>query len=292
MKYDVTLKELLQAGAPLLWQRLASEQPTEFLTVELPSVQMRKPDFLARLESGALFHLELQGDNDVKMEWRELEYYLLIYKVFEQPPIQFVPYFSSAPLAMRHTIVTESLQFRYMLFDIRWLKSEYFLEGGSLSDAILAVLSTPDVMTPEEVIEKVVERFRSLPAKEQRDWLEKLMIISGIRGYEDIVREEAEKMGISLDIRDNKFFQEAYAVGVEDGLKQGIGQGIEQGVERGIEEGEAAFLMRMLERRFGPLPEWARERIEKMDRAALEEAGLRLLDAAKLEDVFPQEPSN
>ncbi|MGH9848656.1 MAG: DUF4351 domain-containing protein [Blastocatellia bacterium] len=175
-----------------------------------------------------------------------------------------------------------------MLFDIRWLKSEYFLEGGSLSDAILAVLSTPEAMTPEEVVEKVVERFGALSAKEQRDWLEKLMIISGLRGYEDLVRKEAEKMGISLDIRDNKFFQEAYAVGIEDGLKQGI----EQGVERGIEEGEAAFLMRMLERRFGPLPEWAREKIEKMNRPALEEAGVRLLEAEKLEDVFPPELSN
>ncbi|MGH9832264.1 MAG: hypothetical protein ACREBD_02240 [Blastocatellia bacterium] len=115
MQYDVTLKDLLQAGAPRLWQRLASEQPVEFLTVEAPSVQIRKPDFVARLASGALFHLELQGDNDLKMEWRELEYYLLIYKVFGQPPIQFVLYFGSAPLAMRHTIVMESLQFRYML---------------------------------------------------------------------------------------------------------------------------------------------------------------------------------
>jgi hypothetical protein len=79
-------------------------------------------------------------------------------------------------------------------------------------------------------------------------------------------------MGISLDIRDNKFFQEAYAVG--------------------IEEGEAAFLTRMLERRFGPLPEWAREKIAQMSRAALEEAGVRLLEAEKLEDVFPPELSN
>jgi predicted transposase YdaD len=139
-------------------------------------------------------------------------------------------------------------------------------------------------MTPEEVIEKVIERFRSLPVKEQRNWLEKLMIISGIRGYEEIVRKEAEKMGISLDIRDNKFFQEAYAVGIEDGLKQGIGQG--------IEEGEATILLRLLDRRFGPLPEWVREKIERMDRAMLEEAGLRLLDAKTLEDVFPPQQSN
>lgn len=63
MRYDTTLKEILQAGAPRLWELLLGEQPREFLTVELPSVKMRKPDFVVWLESGALAHLEIQGDN-------------------------------------------------------------------------------------------------------------------------------------------------------------------------------------------------------------------------------------
>ena len=39
MRYDVTLKEMLQAGAPRMWGLLAGQQPLEFLTVELPSVK-------------------------------------------------------------------------------------------------------------------------------------------------------------------------------------------------------------------------------------------------------------
>lgn len=270
MKYDTTLKELLQAGAPQLWQALAGEQPEEFLTVELPSVQMRKPDFLARLASGALFHLELQADNHPEMEWRELEYYVLIYRRCGQPPIQSVLYFGAAPLAMRSRIANESLQFRYTLIDIRDFKSEDFLASASLPDAALALLARPERLSQQEVIEAVVDRLKILPTKEQRDWMEKLMILSGLRGAEDIVREEAEKMGISLDIRDNKFFQEAYAAGIEDGM----------------EKGEATILRRLLERRFGSLPEWAQQRIEQANRVQLEELGLRLLDAAQLEDIF------
>jgi hypothetical protein len=95
-----------------------------------------------------------------------------------------------------------------------------------------------------------------------------------MRGW--IANESLQYRYMLLDIRDNKFFQEAYAVGIEDG----------------IEKGEAAFLTRMLERRFGPLPEWAREKIEKMSKSALEEAGLRLLEAEKLEEVFPPDLSN
>jgi hypothetical protein len=74
MIYDTTLKELLMAGAPRLFELLLGEQPTEFLTVELPSVKTRKPDLVARLTGGALLHLEIQSDNEAEFEWRELEY--------------------------------------------------------------------------------------------------------------------------------------------------------------------------------------------------------------------------
>ena len=54
------------------------------------------------------------------------------------------------------------------------------------------------------------------------------------------------------------------------------------GRQRGRQEGEAALLRRQLERRFGALPDWARDRIAAADTAALEEWGLRVLDAGSL----------
>jgi hypothetical protein len=46
------------------------------------------------------------------------------------------------------------------------------------------------------------------------------------------------------------------------------------------------LLMRLLERRFGALPDWAKERIAAADSVALEEWGLRVLDAGSLDDVL------
>src|SRR5262249_19125535 len=154
-------------------------------------------------------------------------------------------------------IATESLQYRYTLIDMRELSSEHFLAGTALPDVALALLAQPGRRSQTEVIEAVVERLKVLPTKEQRDWLEKIMILSGLRQAEDIVREEARKMGISLDIRDNKFFQEAYAVGVEDG------------VEKGTDIGEAKLLTLALTERFGALPEWAQQRLTKLQRAEI-----------------------
>jgi hypothetical protein len=60
----------------------------------------------------------------------------------------------------------------------------------------------------------------------------------------------------------------------------------QQWLQEGEQRGEAALLLRLLERRFGSLPGWARDRIAAADTITLEEWGLRVLDAASLEDVL------
>jgi hypothetical protein len=57
-------------------------------------------------------------------------------------------------------------------------------------------------------------------------------------------------------------------------------------VRGGEQRGEANLLIRLLERRFGALPGWARDRIAAADIPTLEEWGLRVLDASNLEDVL------
>jgi hypothetical protein len=60
----------------------------------------------------------------------------------------------------------------------------------------------------------------------------------------------------------------------------------QQWLREGEQRGEAALLVRQLERRFGALPDWARDRIATGDTVALEQWGLRVLDAGSLEDVL------
>jgi hypothetical protein len=63
-------------------------------------------------------------------------------------------------------------------------------------------------------------------------------------------------------------------------------RGRQEGEQRGAQRGEATLLLRQLEKRFGGLPEPARDRVLAADTSALEEWGLRLLDAANLEEVL------
>jgi len=77
-------------------------------------------------------------------------------------------------------------------------------------------------------------------------------------------------MPITVDIMASPFLREVF----------------EKGQQEGRQEGEMALLCRQLERRFGPLPAWARQQIEAADTATLESWGVRLLEAPSLEDVL------
>ncbi|AGA34920.1 hypothetical protein TVNIR_3283 [Thioalkalivibrio nitratireducens DSM 14787] len=49
---------------------------------------------------------------------------------------------------------------------------------------------------------------------------------------------------------------------IEKGREEGLEQGLERGVEKGIRQGEAHMLLRLLNLRFGVLPQSAHEHVE------------------------------
>jgi flagellar biosynthesis/type III secretory pathway protein FliH len=70
------------------------------------------------------------------------------------------------------------------------------------------------------------------------------------------------------------------------GMQQGLEQGLEQGRVEGRMEGEQTVVMRLIEKRFGSVPAWARQRLEAMSAGEIEETALRLLDAQSLESLL------
>ena len=71
----------------------------------------------------------------------------------------------------------------------------------------------------------------------------------------------------------------------EEWKRQGLEQGLQQGRQEGRQEGEAALLLRLLERRFGPLDEPIRQRVRTADAETLLQWGERILTAGTLEEV-------
>jgi hypothetical protein len=77
---------------------------------------------------------------------------------------------------------------------------------------------------------------------------------------------EARKMPILNDIMDNKV----------------VGPLLRQGPA----EGQVEMLLSLAEKRFGRIPPAVAERISALKPAQLKRAGLRLLDAQRIEDLF------
>ena len=69
-------------------------------------------------------------------------------------------------------------------------------------------------------------------------------------------------------------------------IRQGLQQGRQEGRQEGRREGELAILRRLIQKRFGTLPDWADERLTKLPIIEIEDLSLRLLDAKSVNELF------
>lgn len=124
-----------------------------------------------------------------------------------------------------------------------------------------------------------VQTHRAQRPSDGVDWLELLETVL-VYKLPHLDREEIQIMfGFNdIDLKQTRFYRQA--------VNEGRQEGIEEGIEKGRVEGEATLLLRLLERRFGPLSKAARQRVAAADADALLIYGERTLDAKSLDEVF------
>lgn len=259
--YDTVLKLLLRGSARGLILQLTDAPIVRWLNVELPRAQQPRVDLLGETESGDLEHIELQSQNHPQMPLRMLEYRLGIYRQFGVFPRQTVLYAGKEKLRMPSALEVEHLSFQYKLVDASELDGEALLASEQIGDNVLAILAR--VPSQRNAIRRIMARIAELDSPDRQDKFGQLLLISGLRELEKEVGEEADKMPITESILDHKIIGPAYR------------------------RGERAILRKQLEKRFGPLPESALAQLDQSSIEALEEIGIRLLDAASLDELFP-----
>lgn len=57
-------------------------------------------------------------------------------------------------------------------------------------------------------------------------------------------------------------------------------------LEKGIEKGEVALFLKMLELKYGTLPDWAREKVAHANGETIENWAAKMFDAKTLAEVF------
>ncbi|MEA2604308.1 MAG: hypothetical protein QOF89_5300 [Acidobacteriota bacterium] len=106
------------------------------------------------------------------------------------------------------------------------------------------------------------------------------MLAERIDSWNEQVREEGRQEGRQQGR------QEGRQQGRQEGWQQGRQEGRQQGRQEGRQEGEVKALLRLLEKRFGPVDQATRERIAAADADLLLEWIDRFTTAESLADVF------
>jgi predicted transposase YdaD len=76
--------------------------------------------------------------------------------------------------------------------------------------------------------------------------------------------------------------------GFQEGRREGRLEGRREGKVEGKLEGKCGLLEKILTRRFGPLPDWAKHRLASASSEQLEQWAERVLEAKSLQDMWAE----
>ena len=284
--YDATLKKILSRAGSLLLRRLTGSDSIEWVNIELHGRGSLRVDLLGRTPDGRLIHIELQSRNEKFFYVRMGEYGFAIARQYGQYPEQFVLYVGQEPLRMENEIHLPQFPFRFGMIDIRDLDTLALLKSPNPSDNVIAILTRDG--GNKEVIRQVLAKIARAKGSQRKEALAELMAIAGLRKLGNVIGREVKQMPILEDFMDHDFLGPKLRKAHAEGLEQGLEKGLEQGLEQGLEKGQLGLLLKLAERRFGQLPSTVRKRLEALKPLQLERAGLRLLDARRVEDLLPR----
>ncbi len=237
----------------------------ESLNVEFAVVLERREDLLLLLEDESIFHLDFQSDNDPDMAFREGIYGLLVGQKYRRPIRQTVLYTGPARMHMPTSLSLGKITVEYDLVDIREFDAEALLESGRPGDYALALLARGG----DGKLREILERAGQLEGPQRGKALAQLVELSGLRRLEEEVRIEMKSMGYAKYIDDHVLLRE-----IRD-----------EALAKGEAKGRADLLLTLLGAKFGPLPKWARTRVEKAAPVQLEGWATMVLTAETLADV-------
>jgi predicted transposase YdaD len=265
---------LLQSSRNSIFERITGAKVGRWLNVELPEVQQTRVDLLFETLDPfrRLINLELQSANDPWLALRMAEYALRVYRIYQQFPEQHVLYVGNAEMNMPAELRGPNHLCRYQIIDIRLIEEETLLDSPFPADNIMAILARH--RDGRETIRRILARIAKLESGARDAAFSKLMILAGLRKLGDTIRTEVKNMPILDDIMDH------------DVIGPAIRQGMEQGRKEGRQEEGLTILRRQINKRFGPLPASAEERLIKLSVGEIEDLSLRLLDARSVDELF------
>ena len=154
-------------------------------------------------------------------------------------------------------------------------------ELAPLKNLVAALFRLENSRTPEDIISVVGSLVNWLSTPDQASlrraftvWLKRVLLPARLPGEQIPEIEDLSEMTVMLAER------------VIEWTKDWKQQGFDEGRKEGRKEEGGLILTKQLTQRYGPLPDWARERLAQASPTELESWAERVLVAERLEDVF------
>ncbi|MBF0173419.1 MAG: DUF4351 domain-containing protein [Magnetococcales bacterium] len=298
-EFDVPWKDIIEAYfpdfisffLPVAFDGIDWQRPFEFLDKELSRITHaseigdRRMDKLVKVwrrdgvELWVLIHIEIQGNRKPNFE---LGMYVYQYRAFDlyQVPVVGLAILADEEIGWRPT------EFSYDLWGTKQIYQFTSVKLLDYSEAELNQSRNPFAMVTLAHLRAKRTRHRAEDRfQEKRRLIYKLyeygfdrQQVTDLFRFIDWVLRLPEALDDQL---------RAEIVAFEENQNMPYITSVERiGMKKGHRNGEAAMLMRQLQRRFGPIPEWVNEKIATADLTSLEEWSLRVLDAQSLNEVF------
>jgi hypothetical protein len=187
---------------------------------------------------------------------------------------------------------------RYLLLDEGRIGADDAGPGENLAAALIRLENSRAPQDLQTVIGLLV---RWLHAPEQQDlrraftvWIKRVLLPARLPGIELPEMSDLNEVNTMLAERVKQWTEEWKAEGLQAGIQQGLEkgrtegrtEGRKEGLKEGRQEGEAALLLHLLTRKFGPLDEPTRARVLAADAEQLLVWGEWILSAETLAEVF------
>ena len=171
-------------------------------------------------------------------------------------------------------------RFKYLVIDETHLTEE---ELGPLDNPVTAVFQLEQIRGPDQVRQVIETLLDILDDPELRDLYEDFL------GFINAVVIPARLQGQNvLEANDLLEVRSMFAERVMEWTQEWKAEGVEEGRLEGRQEGKMELLRSQFELRFGVLPGWAIERLQKADPETIDRWGRRIFDAQTLEDVLSE----
>ena len=297
----VFLEDFLRLVAPQALERLDLSVP-EFLDKELfaggPHGRRRELDLLVRVRTPdgrpLLIHVEIEARASEGMKERLWRYGNQIQARYDTPVLTIVVYLKRG----RPGVNLESWESRlgpdfpvprYVSFGLAGCPAAEYLDRPEPLAWALAALMDPGRLSRAELKMACLRRIAGLKGR-----IDPFLLVDCVENYLQLEPREVAEFEALRSRRENQevramamtWSETQQAVGWEKGRREGVQEGMERGRRVGVEEGTRQVLLHQLVKRFGPLPETVRRRVEaisSLDR--LTELAERVLSAHSLEEM-------